>query len=236
MQGNMKSKLKFKEERDILVIIKFYRFFGVKIAEVLKNTSISPDLVTILSMIFGIIAAFMFIFGDYLLSIIGLILIQVSLVLDLVDGSLARRKQMFSTFGKWIDYNGDLFMDLLIFFFAAIGLFYQTKNNLILIFGATTILTKSLLYNLNISRVIFLKEIENIPGGKFNFFRQFIPSRFLIHPLFLIAVLTNNLLIFFIFISFYQLFFFITGLFYLGNKIKKLDKKDKHIKGEVKTN
>ncbi|MEK6922613.1 MAG: CDP-alcohol phosphatidyltransferase family protein, partial [Nanoarchaeota archaeon] len=228
LSTRMKKQAKFKEEEDSLIIIKFYRFFGIRIAERIKNLPITPNQITTISILLGIIAAIMFVFGNYLFSIISLVIIQISILLDFADGPLARRKQMTSILGKWIDYNGDLLMDQLILFFAALGLFLQTNNNLVLIFGSAAILTKSLLYNLNVGRVTFLKEPENIPGGKFNFFRQFIPIRFFIHTLFLIAVLINKLLIFFIFISFYQLLFFIAGLFYIGNKIKKIDKENKH--------
>ncbi len=66
----------------------------------IKDTKITPNQVTLLALIFGLFSAFSIIIGEDLLAVI---LLQLSFVLDCLDGQLARYKKMSSNLGMWLD-------------------------------------------------------------------------------------------------------------------------------------
>jgi len=69
-----------------------------------NNTKITPNQITFLSAILSLIAGILF-YNDY--YILGAILFQIGYILDIVDGSLARVKNMQSRFGAFFDVFTD---------------------------------------------------------------------------------------------------------------------------------
>lgn len=67
----------------------------------------SPNFVTIISFIVGIAAALSFAQGDRWFLILGALLLQLSLILDCVDGEVARATHRFSVIGAWLDASTD---------------------------------------------------------------------------------------------------------------------------------
>ena len=67
--------------------------------------------------------------------IISAILIQLYAILDLVDGDIARIKNLQSTYGMWLDIFFDKLIDFLLIFSLTIGVFYETKEFIYLITG-----------------------------------------------------------------------------------------------------
>ena len=84
---------------------------------ILSKTGITPNQITFLSFLFGIAAA-----GCYLTThfVIGSILLAVSGILDLTDGSVARLTNKKSDFGAIIDWIVDKYVDGIVLF--AVGL------------------------------------------------------------------------------------------------------------------
>ncbi len=70
----------------------------------LVETRIKPNTVTLISMVFGLLAAYIAAQGKYLVAAIAFLF---SLVLDCVDGEIARYKNQFSPLGAWLDALGD---------------------------------------------------------------------------------------------------------------------------------
>jgi len=69
-----------------------------------NNTKITPNQITFLSAILSLIAGILF-YNDY--YVLGAILFQIGYILDIVDGSLARVKNMQSRFGAFFDVFTD---------------------------------------------------------------------------------------------------------------------------------
>ena len=67
----------------------------------------SPNFVTIISFIVGIAAALSFAQGARWALILGALLLQLSLILDCVDGEVARATHRFSVIGAWLDASTD---------------------------------------------------------------------------------------------------------------------------------
>jgi len=112
-----------------------YSLISSRISPVFIKTSLTPNQVTFISGILGVIGACILAFNSYPLLIISAILIQLYTILDLVDGDIARAKKMQSYFGMWLDIFFDKLIDFLIVIFLSIGVFTKTGNPNYLIFG-----------------------------------------------------------------------------------------------------
>jgi phosphatidylglycerophosphate synthase len=69
----------------------------------LKNTPVTPNQVTYFSVMVGFASGYAFSFSTPMFLILGGILLEATLVLDCVDGQLARAKGMSSDWGRLID-------------------------------------------------------------------------------------------------------------------------------------
>ncbi len=69
----------------------------------LKGTLVTPNQVTYFSVLMGFASGYAFSFASSTFLILGGILLEVTLVLDCVDGQLARAKGMASDWGRLID-------------------------------------------------------------------------------------------------------------------------------------
>jgi len=74
-----------------------------RLVSVLKNTFITPNQVTYLSVLVGFASGYSFSQGNWETSIVGGILLELTLILDCVDGQLARTKNIASDWGRLID-------------------------------------------------------------------------------------------------------------------------------------
>ena len=81
------------------------------IARVLAHTPVTPNQVSIGSLALALASFFSFLYGQY---IVAALLAQVSSIVDGVDGDLARRKNMTSAFGGFMDSILDRYADALI--------------------------------------------------------------------------------------------------------------------------
>jgi phosphatidylglycerophosphate synthase len=81
------------------------------LAQLLAKTKITPNQVTWAAFGIALLSFIGFILG---LNIVGGLLVQLSSIVDGVDGSLARRKGITSTFGGFLDSVLDRYADILI--------------------------------------------------------------------------------------------------------------------------
>jgi phosphatidylserine synthase len=81
----------------------------------------TPNQVTTLSFLIGLYSAYSFSRGEYLHTLIGAILLQLSIIVDCVDGELARYTRQFSKLGAWLDAVTDRVKEYLVFLGLAYG-------------------------------------------------------------------------------------------------------------------
>ncbi len=86
----------------------------------LNQTDVTPNQITVLSLLFGLACAICFALGGYVIQIIGALLLTISYTLDNCDGEIARLKGMSSEFGAKLDDVVDWVVDAAFF----IGLGY----------------------------------------------------------------------------------------------------------------
>ncbi|MEK6932604.1 MAG: CDP-alcohol phosphatidyltransferase family protein [Nanoarchaeota archaeon] len=101
----------------------------------LLYTKITPNQVTILSLISAVISSIFFVQGNYVNVVFGVIFLQLAHIFDAVDGELARVKKMTSKFGGFFDGAINHVTYYLTIPAMAIGHFSTNKDPSVLIFA-----------------------------------------------------------------------------------------------------
>ena len=81
----------------------FYRRIGYRVALFAASVNITPNVITIISIILGIGAGVCFYFNDLWINIAGVILLVWADTLDSADGQLARMTRQYSRLGRILD-------------------------------------------------------------------------------------------------------------------------------------
>ncbi len=118
-------------ETDSFVDRNFNRPLGRVVSKFLIHTRISPNQVSLLATSAGMFAAWCFAQQTNAEShwmILGAILLQLSAVIDCVDGDIARMLHKETLTGKWLDIGGDQLVHLCLFAGIGVGL-HQVNNN-----------------------------------------------------------------------------------------------------------
>jgi len=108
------------------------RHISIYFTWLLLHTSISANQTTILQIILAIIGALCFILNRFLL---GVVLLQISYILDCVDGEIARYRKQSSLNGIFLDMIGHFSINPFIWLCFAVGIYFQLRNPLILVLG-----------------------------------------------------------------------------------------------------
>ena len=110
----------------------FSVFFLRKLSKILTwvavRIGVSPNQITLISFAIGLYAAYQFVLGHFWNILFGAILLQVSIIVDCVDGELARYKRNFSKLGAWLDAITDRVKEYLVFFGLAYGTYRDGRN------------------------------------------------------------------------------------------------------------
>ena len=96
----------------------FNRPVGRVLSKLLVHTSISPNQVSIVSILIGVASGWFFATGRF---VPGAIILQICAIIDCVDGDLARALFKQSFMGKWLDLVGDQIVHLAVFLGIGIG-------------------------------------------------------------------------------------------------------------------
>jgi hypothetical protein len=146
----------------------FSVFFLRRVSKLLTWAAVkvgaTPNQVTIASFAIGLYAAFLFAQGDVWSLIGGAILLQVSIIVDCVDGEIARYTRKFSELGAWLDAITDRVKEYTVFLGLAYGAFIQDGQNLwVLAAVLMTIQTFRHLSDYNFSQIVKARSAEEIP-------------------------------------------------------------------------
>ena len=106
--------------------------FSIYITKLLLYTPITANHVTFMMLVLGI-AGSAFLFSGFFAA--GLLALHFAVVLDNVDGEIARFKNQSSMMGKYIDVVYHVTVSPLMLFGYAYGIYNLHPNNLLLIFG-----------------------------------------------------------------------------------------------------
>ena len=109
-----------------------------RFVRVLKNTCFTPNQVTYLSVLVGFVSGYSFSQGTWVSSIAGGILLELTLILDCVDGQLARAKNMASDWGRLIDGIAGYFAYLAVVYGIIVG--YPDFQSALIVIAVFTVL------------------------------------------------------------------------------------------------
>jgi phosphatidylglycerophosphate synthase len=146
----------------------FSAFFLRRVSKLLTWAAVkvgaTPNQVTIASFAIGLYAAFLFAQGDTWSLVGGAILLQVSIIVDCVDGEIARYTRKFSELGAWLDAITDRVKEYAVFLGLAYGAFIHNGQNLwVLAAVLMAIQTFRHLSDYNFSQVVKARAAEEIP-------------------------------------------------------------------------
>lgn len=79
------------------------------------RTRLTPNLITAISLAVGVIAGLLIFTGYPAAWIVAAILLQLALIIDCMDGEVARFTRRYSAFGGWLDGIGDRIKEYLVF-------------------------------------------------------------------------------------------------------------------------
>lgn len=112
--------IKYKEGETFLNFQNYLLFSSKQITKFLYSTPVTPHQVILFSMIIGVASSILIIQYNIVVVIVGAILLFYKNVLDKVDGSLARAKNMDSRRGRFYDSISDFIVSFALF--TAIGI------------------------------------------------------------------------------------------------------------------
>ena len=146
----------------------FSVFFLRRVSKLLTWAAVkvgaTPNQVTIASFAIGLYAAYLFAQGDTWSLIGGAILLQVSIIVDCVDGEIARYTRKFSELGAWLDAITDRVKEYAVFLGLAYGAFVHNGQNLwVLAAVLMAIQTFRHLSDYNFSQVVKARAAEEVP-------------------------------------------------------------------------
>lgn len=126
IRDRMRERRKFQKprEKDFLFAWLFTRKISGPLAILLHNKKITPNQITLVSILLGVISFGFLYKGNPLNDFIGMLFYQVSFLLDCVDGDLARlRNPKVKISGIFFDYFRATLLEPLLPVFFAIGLY-----------------------------------------------------------------------------------------------------------------
>jgi hypothetical protein len=146
----------------------FSVFFLRRVSKLLTWAAVkigaTPNQVTIASFAIGLYAAYLFAQGDTWSLIGGAILLQFSIIVDCVDGEIARYTRKFSELGAWLDAITDRVKEYAVFLGLAYGAFVHNGQNLwVLAAVLMAIQTFRHLSDYNFSQVVKARAAEEVP-------------------------------------------------------------------------
>ena len=133
------------------------RPLGRYLSKILILAPFSPNQVSIVSTLVGILSGWFFASG-YFIS--GALLLQLSAIIDCVDGDLARVLYKESRLGKWIDLVGDQFVHIAVFSGICLGLARSDPASPALALGISAVL------GVIISFAVIVCFMQRRSGGK----------------------------------------------------------------------
>ena len=99
----------------------FLRKFSKLLTWLAVKIGATPNQVTLISFAIGLYSAFCFAQGSFWQIFLGAVLLQLSIIVDCVDGELARYTRQFSQLGAWLDAVTDRVKEYMVFMGLAIG-------------------------------------------------------------------------------------------------------------------
>ena len=221
------DKLKKDEQLLSQFIVKFFRNTGEFLASRLEKTPLTPNMLSLIGIFLACAASFLLAGGTYLRQLSGALTAYIVLQLDFIDGALARRKNMATKFGDWLDAMGDEIREFLIIFGTAFGVYKATGNYLawaaaFIMLGSDALIMRSAsrYYKTEDKRSHFDELGGAIKGNAFlSIAKEFISVRVIKFAALPIFAIFGSLLLYLEFFAVYELAIALAIFFYFSFKV-----------------
>ena len=131
----------------------FLRKFSKLFTWAAVRLKMTPNQVTLISFAIGLYSAYQFSLGTFWSTFAGAVLLQLSIIVDCVDGELARYTRQFSQLGAWLDAITDRIKEYLVFFALAYGAAKDGRDLLIPAIGMMLFQTFRHISDYNFARI-----------------------------------------------------------------------------------
>ena len=131
---------------------KFERKVSLAITRRLLYTRVTPNQISIASILLGIFSALLFLGESRILHVVGGSLLLFSSIVDGCDGELARLRFQESRWGSWLDFLGDNVVHVSIFLCLGLGLYLRGEGTVYAVLGCLAALA-----NLGAASAVFFR-------------------------------------------------------------------------------
>lgn len=111
------------------------RKISLALSRRLIYTSITPNQISVFSILIGLLSSLFFVAESRALHVTGAVLLLLSSILDGCDGEIARLRFEESKRGSWIDFLGDNLVHMVVFFCIGWGLYARGSGVAYLVLG-----------------------------------------------------------------------------------------------------
>ena len=118
----------------------FERRVSLALTRRLLHTRVTPNQISVFSILLGLAAALLFLPENRPLHVAGAVLLLLSSIVDGCDGELARLRYQESRLGSWLDFLGDNVVHMAVFFCIGYGLYLRGEGPVYLVLGITAAL------------------------------------------------------------------------------------------------
>ncbi|KUO42671.1 MAG: hypothetical protein APU95_03060 [Hadesarchaea archaeon YNP_N21] len=202
---------RMEREHEEMSAIILEKLFADPLAKLLiKHTNVKPNDVTVLSFVFLIMGSIFLLRGAYWYQVLGATFALIYIILDCVDGSIARVKDLCTKFGQWLDGIIGFVSHPLLIFCLAVGIGTQQA----LILGSLAMIAYPMQYLITrFYKLDILGKDEPISigkQGKYEFVRYLYGSTLFFLVLFIFVIINLPILVLWVFAVFGNLFWIIT--------------------------
>jgi len=129
------------EDIDQTPLARTYRSISVYITKLFLYTPITPNQITLLGALIYIAGAALFISGSPLMIIIGGLVVRAAILLDYVDGNVARYRGTSSPEGTFLDKLSDCVPQIFLFIFLSFGVYQNYPHILVFAIGCIAVMS-----------------------------------------------------------------------------------------------
>ena len=126
MSFNLEKMNKIPREAQFFDVNGLWYFFNGWLVRILYPTPITPNQITFLSLVLGLLSAGFYVSGKPDALVWGAVFLYGKVILDNVDGNLARARGVSSRFGRFLDSLADFLVTVLVYIGAT---FYLVQEN-----------------------------------------------------------------------------------------------------------
>ncbi|MFC1862371.1 CDP-alcohol phosphatidyltransferase family protein [Thermodesulfobacteriota bacterium] len=156
---------KCRRESDYIITLLITNEISLVFTWILIRTQVTPNQVTLASIVCGMFCGLFYSYGNFIVGSFFLLLSHIS---DCTDGNLARAKETYSSFGKWLDMFGDRLVESMIFIGIGVYFIRIGESAWVMISLTSGVLLILYYYIVDIGLALSIsKTIQNIGNLKF---------------------------------------------------------------------